>query len=177
MAETQSVRSESTFKMLIGPVLIAVVAVIFYVLAGRIDEPPGPEHLGAAFWPKMMLIFLLVSCGIKGAEILRARGKAGEEEEILPPVNAPKLAVMIAMVVAAVFFMEILGFPLTNFLFLLLFMRIAGLKKKSSLIMVSVLGTVFLIYLFVKVVYLPLPKGQWFFDDFTITLYRILHII
>jgi hypothetical protein len=27
----------------------------------------------------------------------------------------------------------------------------------------------------VKIVYLPLPKGQWFFDDMTIFLYRVLH--
>jgi hypothetical protein len=40
-----------------------------------------------------------------------------------------------------------------------------------------VLGTVLLLYLFVMVVYLPLPKGQWFFSDLTIAIYRLLHII
>jgi hypothetical protein len=45
------------------------------------------------------------------------------------------------------------------------------------LFLTSVLGTIFLLYLFVKIVYLPLPKGQWFFDDMTIFLYRVLHII
>jgi hypothetical protein len=56
-------------------------------------------------------------------------------------------------------------------------MRIAGLRKKAPLFLTSVLGTIFLLYLFVKIVYLPLPKGQWFFDDMTIFLYRLLHII
>jgi len=56
-------------------------------------------------------------------------------------------------------------------------MRIAGLRKKFPLFLTSALGTLFLLYLFLKGVYLPLPKGQWFFDDLTIILYRILHII
>ena len=62
-------------------------------------------------------------------------------------------------------------------LFLFFFMRIAGLRKKIVLFLTSSLGTIFLLYLFVKVVYLPLPKGQWLFEDTTILLYRILHII
>jgi len=174
------VKQENFFKSLVGPLLIFLLAVYFYLLAGQIDAPPGPEQLGAAFWPKMMLIFLMVGCGIKAGEILIARRKAGAEAAPagpLPEVNTPKLAAMIVMVIAGVFFMDIIGFPLSNFIFLLLFMRIAGLRKKLPLLLISVLGTVFLLYLFVKIVYLPLPKGQWFFDDMTIFLYRILHII
>ena len=179
-AQAQSRSSEPIWKSLIGPILILLLAVYFYFLAGQIDEPPGPEQLGAAFWPKMILIFLMASCGIKAGEILKSRGKKEAEAiQAGPPseVNAPKLALMIAMVIAAVYFMDIIGFPLANFLFLLLFMRIAGLRKKASLLLTSILGTIFLLYLFVKVVYLPLPKGQWFFDDMTIFLYRVLHII
>ncbi len=56
-------------------------------------------------------------------------------------------------------------------------MRVAGLKKKLPLLLTSALGTTFLLYLFVKVVYLPLPRGYWFFDDLTIFLYRILRLI
>jgi putative tricarboxylic transport membrane protein len=76
-----------------------------------------------------------------------------------------------------VYAMEILGFLMANFLFLIIFMRIAGWRKKVSLLVTSLLGTLVLMYLFVKVVYLPLPKGQWLFYDLTIYLYRLLHII
>ena len=179
-ARTLDAPPEPFLKSLIGPLLIFLLAVYFYFLAGRIDPPPSPEQLGAAFWPKMMLIFLMVACGIKAGEILLARRKEGAEgtpEGLRPEVNIPKLAAMIAMVIAGVFFMDIIGFPLSNFFFLLLFMRIAGLRKKVALLLASALGTIFLLYLFVKIVYLPLPKGQWFFDDLTIFLYRVLHII
>jgi putative tricarboxylic transport membrane protein len=178
--QARNVSSEPVWKSWIGPFLIFLLAVYFYFLAGKIDEPPSPEHLGAAFWPKMILIFLMGSCGIKAGEIFMARGKRSMEETPagpFPEVDPLKLAAMIAMVIAAVYFMDVIGFPLVNFLFLLLFMRIAGLRKKLPLFLTSVLGTIFLLYLFVKIVYLPLPKGQWFFDDMTIFLYRVLHII
>jgi hypothetical protein len=180
-ARTASVpRPAPLLKSLTGPFLIFLLAAYFFLLTGQIDAPPGPEQLGAAFWPRLMLIFLMAACGIKAGEIFLSRRKAGGETdpaESRPEVNTLKLAAMILIVVAGVFFMDILGFPLSNFIFLLLFMRIAGLRKKVPLLLTSLLGTVFLLYLFVKIVYLPLPKGQWFFDDLTIFLYRLLHII
>ncbi len=72
-AQAQSLSSEPIWKSLIGPILILLLALYFYFLAGKIDEPPGPEQLGAAFWPKMILIFLMASCGIKAGEILRVQ--------------------------------------------------------------------------------------------------------
>jgi len=168
------------FPLMKGPTLIFLLALFFYFLADKIEEVSMPGQLGPAFWPKMILILLMISCGIKAGEIFMARGKeeAGIPEEGSPKeVDGPKLGTMIAMIVAVVFSMEFIGFPLANFLFLLLFMRIAGLRRIFSLILTSVIGTVLLLYLFVKVVYLPLPKGEWVLSDFTIFLYRILHII
>ena len=81
------------------------------------------------------------------------------------------------LTIGVVVAMPLIGFPLSNLLFLILFMRLAGLRKKSTLFLTSTLGTLFLLYLFVKVVYLPLPKGGWFFDDLTIWIYRVLHLI
>ncbi len=165
-------------KALIGPVLVALVALYFYVLAGKIDAPPSPEHLGAAFWPKMILLLLMASCGIKAIEVVMGRAREKDEAtQARPEVNPGKLAIMILLLAAVVYFMDLLGFPLANFLFLILFMRVAGLRKKRGLFLVSIGGTILLLYLFVKIVYLPLPKGQWFFDDLTIVLYRVLHII
>ncbi len=178
-AKPQPVSLPPVWKSLTGPILIVLVALYFYFLAGNIDAPPGPGQLGAAFWPKMILVFLLISCVMKAGEILRARRKTETQAaaEGLTDMEAPKLGMMIVMIIAAVYFMDILGFPLSNFLFLIIFMRIAGLRKKVPLLLTSILGTVFLLYLFVKVVYLPLPKGGWIFDDMTIFLYRFLRII
>jgi len=167
------------FIRLKGPLLIFFFALFFYFLAGKIEEVPIPGQLGPAFWPKAILILLMVGCGIKCLEIFFAREEEfrPEEGKLSSDVNWPKLITMIILVIAAVVAMDILGFLLTSFLFLLAFMRIAGLRKKLPLFLISGLGTIFLLYLFVRVVYLPLPKGKWFFDDLTIYLYRLLGLI
>jgi putative tricarboxylic transport membrane protein len=167
-------------KTLLGPALIFILAFYFYILAGSIDENPIPGQLGPAFWPRMILILLMASCVLKALESFLGFGKGVADvgfDTAPPEINVPKLAAMILILLAVVFFLDILGFALANFFFLLLFMYIAGLRKKLSLVLVSLLGTIFLLYLFVLVVYLPLPKGEWFFSDLTIAIYRLLHII
>ena len=167
-------------KSLTGPILIFLLAIFFYILAGKLDENPLEGQLGAFFWPKAILILLMLSCGVKVMESFKDIGKGVADIGLAGPpvqVETVRLVAMIVMLLAAVVCMEMIGFPLCNFLFLLLFMRIAGLKKKSHLLIISLLGTILLLYIFVKIVYLPLPKGQWFFTDFTIFLYRVLHII
>jgi len=160
-----------------GPLLICGISIYFYYLAGKMEEFPG--QLGPAFWPKAILLLLMVSCGIKTIEILIAqqKGRTTGGEASLPPVNVPILLGLIGIILGAVALMNEIGFLLTNVLFLLSFMYLAGVRKKITLILSSVLGTVILLYLFVKVVYLPLPKGSWFFDDLTIAIYRFLHLI
>jgi hypothetical protein len=160
-----------------GPLLIFLVTLYFYFLSWGIEEIPG--QLGPAFWPRVILIFLMISCAIKALEVLfsRSRDSGPGGEDPPPAVNYPILAVLIALVIGVVALMPMVGFLLSNLLFLILFMWVAGLRKKLPLILTSVLGTLFLLYLFVKVVYLPLPKGDWFFADITIWVYRVLHLI
>ncbi len=162
-----------------GPLLIFLFALFFYFLAGKIEETSIPGQLGPAFWPKAILILLMFGCAIKSLEILTALKKDPKEAqgELPQAVNRWRLWGMIGLVAGVVLAMDVLGFLFANLLFLFLFMRLAGLKKKLPLFLTSVLGTLFLLYLFIKVVYLPLPKGYWVFHDLTIYLYRLLHII
>jgi len=84
---------------------------------------------------------------------------------------------MMAMVICVVLAMDKIGFLLSNFLFLLLFLLLTGLRRKFPLLLSSAGGTLVLLYLFVRVVYLPLPKGMGFFEDITLFLYRLLGVI
>lgn len=163
-----------------GPLLIFGIALSFYFLAGILDEGPIPGQLGAYFWPRVILILLMVSCGIKGLEILsekKGKERADEAASALPPMHVPKLIALMAMVIGVVLAMDKIGFLLSNFFFLLFFLFLTGLRRKLSLLMISAGGTLVLLYLFVKVVYLPLPKGMGFFEDITLFLYRLLGII
>ncbi|MGB9698924.1 MAG: tripartite tricarboxylate transporter TctB family protein [Thermodesulfobacteriota bacterium] len=163
-----------------GIILIFLAAIYLYSLADKLEAFSPPGQLGPAFWPKISLILLMAGCLIKAGELFRERRRKFSQEEKnppLPPVDIPRLIIMICLVIFSVVWMELLGFLLANSLFLLLFMRITGVKKKIPLLLTSALGTIFLLYLFVKIVYLPLPRGQGIFNDLTIYLYRLLHLI
>jgi hypothetical protein len=71
-SNAQLIARGSILKPMIGPLLIFLLALYFYILAGGIDVNPMPGQLGPAFWPKALLILLMISCGIKALEIYRA---------------------------------------------------------------------------------------------------------
>jgi putative tricarboxylic transport membrane protein len=91
-------------------------------------------------------------------------------------VDLRKLLLMIMACIGYAFFMDMIGFVMANVIFLFAFGYLVGDRKLMRLTLVSILGTIGLLYLFVKFVYIPLPKGQFFFEDITLIIYRILFI-
>jgi len=163
-------------KRLAGVGVIFALAGALFLLSFEIPSMPG--QLGPAFWPRMTLVLLMVSCGIKAFEVLKERGM--EEKESVAEdgeIIAGRLIAMILLTFATVYLMEVLGFFLAVVFFMFAFLGIAGMRFGLSMCSVSVLGTVALTYLFVKVVYLPLPKGYWAFEGVTLFIYRLLMII
>ena len=160
---------------LVGPVLIFLAAAALFVAAGQLPVVPVPGQLGPDFWPRLVLVGLMGSCVLKAIEVVRS-GQARAARAVTPPLRIPQLAAGIALVLGYPALAPVLGFPLTTFLFLLAFMRAAGTRRPILLFVLATLGTVGLLYLFVKVVYLPLPKGAGVMEDATIFLYRLLRI-
>lgn len=174
--ESRSRGRELVFvRGLVGPLLIFAAAVALFVAAGRLPVVPVPGQLGPDFWPRLVLVGLMGSCVLKGLEVARGRAAKAERTPVLP-LSLPKLVGGMALVLGYPALAPLLGFPLTNFLFLLAFMRLAGTRRPVTLFVIAALGTVALLYLFVKVVYLPLPKGTGVVEDFTVFLYRLLKI-
>ena len=159
----------------VGPLLICLAAVGLLFAAGRLPVVPMPGQLGPDFWPRLILVGLMGACVVKVLEVIRGR-VVTTDEAALPPFSLPKLTGTVALILSYAAVTPLLGFPLTTLLFFLAFMRLAGTRRSSQLLLISGLGTVALLYLFVKVVYLPLPKGTGVMEDFTIFLYRLLGI-
>jgi putative tricarboxylic transport membrane protein len=149
-----------------GPLFFLVFGLVGFFYAHVNIGPTPPDQLGPAFWPKVCLAAITLASAFK----LLAIVKQGKQ-----PVQAGAAALksMIVLVVPAIGF---LGFPISSVLFFWLFMRLTGEKKQMRMLLISVLGTIALLYLFVRVVYIPLPRGDWFFDDITLFIYRILLI-
>lgn len=175
-------KPSGAFSLLIkssaGVLVVLGFAIVAYILSTRIETFPMPGQLGPAFWPKLIIVLLAVSCFIKAGELV-AEWRKGSSTELTcaGKVNGARLAAIIATMLLCVLGIDYLGFALSNFCFIMVFLRLAGVTKPLSLILASVLGTVGLLYLFVKVVYLPLPKGAWYFESVTLFVYRALGIM
>jgi hypothetical protein len=53
---------------------------------------------------------------------------------------------------------------------------VAGARRVPGIAATALLGTVILLYTFIKLVYLPFPKGAGPFERVTLALYRALGI-
>ena len=164
------------------PLLLFLLAAGLYAQAGGI-QAPGLQagQLAPSFWPRAMLLGLMLGCLAKLAEIVRAaeggalaataREVQGDDE----PVQGPRLLVgAILLVLGYVLATDLIGFAFATVLFLPAFTYLGGWRRKLGLLLLGIGGTVGALVVFVKVVYLPLPKGQAIFEDLTIALYRFL---
>jgi len=132
----------------------------------------GP--LGPGFWPRLALIGLALGCVAKLVEEWR---RAGATEPVSrPPLARAKLAAGVGALVLYVWLAPLLGFAIASALFIAGFMALCGARSAGALAAAAGLGTVSLLYLFVKLVYLPLPKGDGPFETLTLALYRALRL-
>jgi hypothetical protein len=156
--------------------LAGVAAAAALLLASRgLDAVAAPGQLGPAFWPRLVLVGLMLACLAKAVEEVRAR-TVGGAADVRRPLARGRLAAAVASIVFYVLLGPWLGFPLATALFIATFMALCGTRAPATLGGSALLGTVALLYLFVKLVYLPLPKGAGPFEDLTIGVLRVLRI-
>jgi putative tricarboxylic transport membrane protein len=149
------------------------VAAGLWLLSYGFTDVARAGQLGPGFWPRVVLVGLGLACAMqalmawhRGATLAAAPGATA----------AGRLALAIAALLLYVLATPILGFLLTTVVFIAAFMRLAGARSPIAIAATAALGTLSLVYLFVRVVYLALPKGTGLFEALTIALYRALRI-
>lgn len=163
------------------------------VSAGLLLDTRGLDHvarggqLGPGFWPRLVLAGLGLTCLAKlVAEWRRQRAAASVEPvmvdtraleaERLPELSRRKLATAIGLIVLYVLATPAVGFALATAGFIAAFMYLCGTRSVAVLAANTAVGTILLLYLFIKFVYLPLPKGEGPFEAMSLALYRALGI-
>lgn len=101
-------------------------------------------------------------------------GDVGFEEEAAVPFLP--VALGLALAIAYAFLIPTLGFTVATVAFLVLWFAIGGIRKPLQLAAVSILGTIVVLFVFVKLALMPLDRGVGAFGDFTIALFRLLGI-
>jgi hypothetical protein len=158
-----------------APLLGLLLAAGLFHQAADLDAVAGPGQLGPGFWPRLTLAGLGLACLIKLVQAWRAPAPpVGADPD--PVLARRTLALAIACLLGYVAGMPVVGFPLATALFVVAFMALGGARSAAAIAATAAGGTVALLYVFVKLVYLPLPKGDGPFEALTLALYRALRI-
>lgn len=174
--------------------LVGAVAGYLYHVATQIQYHNRPGTLGPDFWPKLVLGLIVAVCLYEIAKVLFFGGRAdgtGMLDEIVeessrkrgdagPAPVAPRrplvLAAGMALTAAYVWIIPTLGFFLATVPYVAAFIALGGFRRWAVNAAVSVLGTLAMMFFFMKLVYVSLPLGQEPFAQVTFFLMRVMGI-
>lgn len=168
----------------VAPLLGFIGAAALFWHTRGLDQVVSGGQLGPGFWPRLVLIGLGLACLAKLWRAVAAPTGPGRVvtpgiapgEETRPAVSGVQLAAAIAAILLYVLAAPVLGFPLATVAFIGAFLWLCGMRAPWAIAANALLGTVGLLYLFVKLVYLPLPKGDGPLEGLTLAVYRALRI-
>ncbi|MBM3352331.1 MAG: tripartite tricarboxylate transporter TctB family protein [Betaproteobacteria bacterium] len=166
---------------LAGPLAVAVAAGVFsaFYLAPGVDTASmtrGP--LGPVVWPKAMLACLLASAAVVFLVRLWqfAKGVPDDVDGGKGEYHEGRGAAAIAVLLAYAWALPIAGFAFSTAVFIAAVLLLGGVRRPRTVVLTAGIGTVALLYVFVKVSLMPLDRGKGAFETATITLYRLLGI-
>ncbi len=190
-----------SFKQnLVGLAAPAGFVLLSLVLLQYVDENPvrtaGMTRglFGPTAWPTIMLYGCILFAGgwlIQELLMILWKFKPFSGQGVRPPSGGPsasrakpgsgitgelRIAAGLVMIAGYGYLISMIGFAFATVLFIAIWCALGGIYRPKTLIPVSLLGTLGLLYLFVKLASMPLSRGQGVFADWTIALYRAVGI-
>ncbi|MGH8713904.1 MAG: tripartite tricarboxylate transporter TctB family protein [Casimicrobiaceae bacterium] len=171
-------------------VTLAFAAYLYHV-AQHISAPDTGGQLGPDFWPKAVLALMMAVCVYAIGRILAAgkvpaepldelmEGAAAEHADDAPPPQRHYPLLLIAGVILTFVYValfEVLGFFLDTCLLLFAFILIGRYRRLGIALVVSLVGTLVFMFVFMKIVYVPLPIGSPPFSEVSILLMKLMGI-
>lgn len=130
------------------------------------------DVMGPGFWPRIVLISLLVlTTFLLIRNITQWRTRRGQEPAEEKDLSVQKLILSLVVAFAYFFIMKFTGFILGTLVFQGLFLFVQGVRKIKVLIGTPLFLTTILFILFIKIMYLPLPRGMGIFRTFSLLFY------
>jgi len=184
-------------------VVLLGVSAYLYVNAGEFARFARPGELGPDFWPRAILVVLMIVC--VGATVSRLIGPAHEAQstardaaDATAPLDAAAgidrsddarstpaaelsthpylLAGGIALSAAYVAALDALGFFVATALYLGIFMALGRYRRVGVIVATSVIGSLVFVVVFMKIVYVSLPLGQGPFRALSAALLSVLGV-
>jgi hypothetical protein len=159
---------------------ITICGVVFfsslylYTIAARYKGHEIYGKLGPGFWPKFILICMMILSFLVAIDAFRAKKKsAGEKPPEVAKSEGSRIRFLSALVliIAYFFLLNIVGFIALTPFFLIAFMVLLGEKSWPWMIGLSIGMTVLIVLAFTQAMYVPLPRGVGIFHDFSVLFY------
>lgn len=171
----------------------AAAAYLFYV-AANIQYQARAGTLGPDFWPKLILGLIIAACAYEVIKVFVLR-RSAQIEGILstivektsaerpglpgdePTQRRPGLLIGgIALTTAYVALVQTLGFFCATVPYIASFIFLGGYRRPGVIAAVSIVGTLLMVFFFMRVVYVSLPLGQGVFQQVTLFLMQLMGI-
>ena len=168
------------------PYLITLAAAgVLWALTGAITYSERAGQIGPSFWPRVAIVVMAAAALIEIVRKLASpslesevsgigdalEGAAGVAGEVGEQDDAPRVPLLLigAMVLTLAYgvLVATLGFTLSTFLFLVLFTYLGRYRNHAVIWLGSALGTLVFAFVFLKLVYVSLPRGSAPFDRVT----------
>lgn len=171
-------------------IVLLICAMYLYHLATQFDYTAPPGRIGPDAWPKLILVMLGAVCvceivkNLLVGESFTASGMldklmqdaGAEEEEANRPGYPLRLWAGIGLTVVYTLLMETLGFFVASSAYLALFMIIGQYTRWRVIAAASVLGSLAIMFIFMKIVYVSLPLGVGPFKVVSIALLAVMGV-
>ncbi|KJS23225.1 MAG: hypothetical protein VR72_02195 [Clostridiaceae bacterium BRH_c20a] len=153
-------------------VFLLLLAGYFYKLTYSFKQISKYDVMGPGFWPRIVLVFLmgLIIFAIV-IEIRKMIKKVSQEEDKNQKISYKKFIFALVVSFGYFFIMRYVGFVIATLVFQGMFLFVQGVRQVKILILTPSVLTLLLFILFIKLMYLPLPKGIGIFRSFSLLLY------
>ncbi|HSU42591.1 MAG TPA: tripartite tricarboxylate transporter TctB family protein [Casimicrobiaceae bacterium] len=169
-------------------VALCAAAAWLYRDAGAFAAAARPGQLGPDFWPRAILVLLIVVCVCELVRRLLFERTASDKPQASHTSSVDDaqlasddrfawcLAGGIGLTIAYVLALDWLGFFVATALYLALFMAVGRYRRVRVIVSASVLGSLAFVYVFMKIVYVSLPLGRGPFKALSVWLLALLGV-
>ena len=156
---------------IIFSIVLGIFCIYLFFLVGAESPAPTATELGAAFWPRIILVLLILLIIVNIVNSLKKL--KGSNEKLTAGFNLgeflkSKLFVGMILVAVMAILMPIIGFIPVSFLFLIAYGVLLGERRIGFLIIVSLVITAILYILFQGARDIMLARGTGIFRDFAL---------
>lgn len=156
---------------IIFSIVLGIFCIYLFFLVGAESPAPTATELGAAFWPRIILVLLILLIIVNIVNSLKKL--KGSNEKLTAGFNLgeflkSKLFVGMILVAVMAILMPIIGFIPVSFLFLIAYGVLLGERRIGFLIIVSLVIAAILYILFQGALDIMLARGTGIFRDFAL---------